>query len=321
MNASSRLVTLFSWLVIAALLGALWRFTTLGADTTPELLPCEGAGCSATSEVPLLRAPAAPLLPCVRARLDGVEALFLLDTGTADTVLDQSVLAPRGALARARSVLGAVNEEFGFQPLVSVARLELATHSYVDFEAPAVDLSPVSAALGVELAGILGMNVLGRTAFEIDFRGQRLVLDREAGGPLAREVAVAQDAFPLREVAGGFFAEVYAGAAASGPFLIDSGAAQTQLEPDLAQAAGVGPGSSRRSVVVAATGVREGRVTSVVLPMLSLGQVERSGLRADLGDANLLGADFLAGSVLRIDARASRATLAPGHAPGSATSR
>ena len=320
MNGSSRLVTLFSWLVIGAMLVGLWRFTTLGADTRPTLLSCEGANCAASSEVPLVRAPAAPLLSCVSARLDGVDALFLLDTGTGDTVLDQSVLAQRGTQGRARNVLGAVNEEFGFQPLVPVARLELGSLRYGNFEAPAVDLSPVSAALGVELTGILGMNVLGQTAFEIDFRAMRLVLDATRGGPVARKVAEARDAFPLRDVAGGLFAEVRSGAT-SGLFLIDSGAAQTQLEADLAKAAGVGPGAVRRSVVVAATGVREGAVTSVVLPEVVLGQVQRAGLRADLGDANLLGADFLERSLLRIDARALRATLAPSSEPGRPTSR
>jgi hypothetical protein len=212
LNASSRLVTLFSWLVIGAMLVGLWRFTTIGADTRPAL-PCEGANCGASMKSRCARRRRRSSSACARARRR--RSAFLLDTGTGDTVLDQSTGASRSACASAQRARRR-EREFGFQPLVPVARLELGSLSYSDFERRR-SISPRSPPLGVELAGILGMNVLGQTAFAIDFGAKRLVLDGAAGGPVAREVAAARDAFPLRNVAGGLFAEVRAGAAPPAP--------------------------------------------------------------------------------------------------------
>lgn len=313
MSDASRRVTRFSWAMLVLVLLGLWRFTTLGARTAPGLEPC--TGCAAHGSAPLRRAPAQRLLLLADARIDGRPASLLVDTGTSETLLDRGFAGGMGALGRARRVLGAVNESFGILPLAHLGRLELAGLAFTDFEALVVDLAPVSDALGTPVAGILGWNVLGRSAVEIDFAAPSLAFDRGSGGPLAERVARDPSAFAVRSVGGGVFASVALGRV-SGEFLVDSGAAPTRIGEALARLAGATAPVRAVREVRDVTGGRLEDVASVALPPLRLGLVVRKGLRADLGPSNLLGADVLEGAVLRIDAASDLATLeVPATAP------
>jgi tetratricopeptide (TPR) repeat protein len=106
----------------------------------------------------------------VRARVEGgKEGLFLLDTGAAFTVVSREYLPPAlagGSPVELEGAQGAVGGAFRVAPLVlRVGGLALAEHSPL-----ALDLRAISQREGIEIAGILGYSILGKTPFTIDLR-------------------------------------------------------------------------------------------------------------------------------------------------------
>ncbi len=164
-NRQSKLTTVACWLVLAAILLGILRFTSLGARTTPTL----NVSASREATIRLWRPPGSPAHRLVAVGLGAADELFLLDTGAAETVISSAAAERAGLVESARTVLAALNDSFGLHALVRVDRLTLGARAYADFEALILDLSHLEGVLGVELAGVLGMNVLGQSPFEIDF--------------------------------------------------------------------------------------------------------------------------------------------------------
>ncbi len=89
-------------------------------------------------------------------------------------------------------------------------------------------------------------------------------------------------------------------------FVIDTGAVPTTVQPDRGFRGAV---YGHQMTRFDAGGTRSVHVQSVVLDSLSLGHVERRSFAVDLGEFNLLGADFLQGTALFIDAGEGRGVL------------
>ena len=96
-------------------------------------------------------------------------------------------------------------------------------------------------------------------------------------------------------------------------FLLDTGAVPTTVQPDQGFRRPLRGGESKR---FSATGVRPVLVQTVVLESLTLGHVRRRDFAVDIGEFNLLGADFLQGLSLFIDPAAGRGILRSPGAPG-----
>ena len=301
-NRQSKLTTVACWLVLAAILLGILRFTSLGARTTPRL------DVSASREVAirLWRPPGSPAHRLVAVGLGAADELFLLDTGAAETVISPAAAERAGLVESARPVLAALNDSFGLHALVLVDRLTLGARAYADFEALILDLSHLEGVLGAELAGVLGMNVLGQSPFEIDFVRDVLRI----GGSLAALRAdlppeMLESEFPLLKLDGTVVAEL-AIEDQTALFVIDTGAVPTTVQPDRGFRGAL---YGRQMTRFDAGGARSVHVQSVVLDSLSLGHIERRSFAVDLGEFNLLGADFLQGMALFIDPGEARGVL------------
>ena len=301
-NRQGKLTTVACWLVLAAVLLGILRFTSLGARTKPTL----DLSASHEAAIRLWRPPGSPVHRLVAVGLGAADELFLLDTGAAETVISPAAAARAGLIGSARPVLAALNDSFDLHPLVRVDRLTLGARTYADFEALILDLSHLEGVLGTELAGVLGMNVLGQSPFEIDFVRDVLRI----GGSLTAFRAdlppqLLESEFPLLDLDGTVVVELVI-EDQTALFVIDTGAVPTTVQPDRGFRGAV---YGHQMTRFDAGGTRSVHVQSVVLDSLSLGHVERRSFAVDLGEFNLLGADFLQGMALFIDAGEGRGVL------------
>jgi predicted aspartyl protease len=312
MKTQTRVPSAVAYLVILLVVLGLHRFTTLGIDDAPSRtpLPSDGAGAppdesiTSIALVPSHRSEAHLLAPL---RLEGHELLFLLDTGASSSVMSRRAARALGLEERTRPVLGAVNESWQLQQVLPVDSLELGTARFSDFELVVMDLSPIRAGLGREVAGVLGANVLGAQPFEIDFPRRRLWLGRsEAAFERDRGADQRDGQLPLRGISGGYFVTA-AAESMEAWFLVDSGASQTQIGEALASR--VGDRSSRLGRSYDAVDTRFEPLMEARLGSLMVGQLTRSGVQVSVGEPTLLGLDFLADLHLRIDPGEQRLTL------------
>jgi predicted aspartyl protease len=242
----------------------------------------------------------------VNARLAGSRELFLLDTGATDTVIGRGAAERLGLDDRSRPILSGLNGRYQLTRVVRVESLALGGFSFADFDAMIIDLGPIRAAIGADIAGVIGCNVLALQPFELDFASDRLRL-----GPFPSTVRAGEGlaaSVPLREIGGGYFVEAALGGGTL-LFLIDSGAVPTTVSREVDLGDSVLSSSVDRVRNTQASGVELEKAESAVLASLRLGHVERRRFPVDRGDENLLGADFFEGLVLRIEPGAGRALV------------
>ena len=293
-EGQSVLTSIACWLVLAAVLLGVVRLTSIGAQTTPTLELSSAAGVA----VPLWSPPGSRAHRMVEVRLGPAKELFLLDTGAVDTVVAPAAAERAGLGETARPVLTAINASFGVRPLVRVDELSIGSWIYTDFEAIVLDTSHLHAALGREISGIIGMNVLSQTPFEIDFVNDVLRIGGSLEAFAAGRPSGARDTiFGVLDLDGTFVAELSI-EGRTARFVIDSGAVPTTVQPD---GGFERPVYGRAATRLDASRAELAHVESVVLDSLTLGHVERRNFVVDFGEFNLLGADFLQGTVLFID--------------------
>ena len=104
----------------------------------------------------------------VSVRVDGKAMQFVMDTGAKDTIVSRSALP-----AQERSGLRLQEQIVGFRGMarISAAELRLGRHVWVNQPIHVTDLTEVSRSLGVQVDGILGMDVLSQ------FKGIRIHFD------------------------------------------------------------------------------------------------------------------------------------------------
>lgn len=106
----------------------------------------------------------------VKARVEGgKEGLFLVDTGAAFTAVSREYLPPALQPGHPVELLGAqgpLSGAFRAGPLTfRVGGLPLVENAPL-----AMDLRPISQLEGIDIAGILGYSMLGKSPFTIDLR-------------------------------------------------------------------------------------------------------------------------------------------------------
>ncbi len=110
---------------------------------------------------------------------DGETVNLIVDNGTPLSVIDSrfaSRFEPLGdvTIAKAMGVSGDIADAVA----VTVDRLKVGDNIIKDLMAITMDLSHLSEALGIEIAGLLGTDFLGRFAWTIDYSARRIILNR-----------------------------------------------------------------------------------------------------------------------------------------------
>ena len=296
-----------AYLVLLLFLLGLYRFTAVGLDHTPALRGCEGSSCAGRRPIELAPAPRSSVHLLAPVRLEGHTLLFLVDTGAATSVLDLAVAAELALDREARPILGAVNESFQIQQALAIESFVVGESNYEDFDMAIIDLGSIRAGLGSRVSGVLGANVLGHQAFEIDFEGRLLWLGRSAEDfARARQPDQHDTSMEMKEISGGYFINGVVGER-QGLFLVDSGAGGSQVGQALAFH--VDRKSYEDAQSFDATGVRDVVVQTAHLSSLVVGAFVRRGFDVDVGESSAIGADFLRGLHLRIDPAEAALTL------------
>jgi uncharacterized protein (TIGR02246 family) len=133
---------------------------------TCSLLPASVFAQDSTSkdEIPIERC---DRLPVVRVRVAGKDMHFLLDTA-ATTLLNLKSFA--GGRSKEVHIASWTGTAATSAREVSLAELRLGRHSLRDLRLPAIDLSPIGAACGGPIDGILGMDLLDKMGVTIDLK-------------------------------------------------------------------------------------------------------------------------------------------------------
>ena len=277
-----------AWGIIALLLAFLWRFSSLGMHAVPTSIEIDNTRPAA---VRLVRAPQSPHR-ILKATCNGRVGWFLLDTGTASSVISSHFVQDAGA--DTRSVLAGINDRFGWHRVLEVSELAMGNRAYRDFEIQVVDLSQVQAGLQRPIEGILGMDILLLQPAALDLAANKLSLGAE---PSSSETTAKE----MDCMSGVCMVEVAVGGD-DVPFIIDTGASPTTLS---AIPKGARRLRSEGMVRVDATTVAPD-AESFIVPEISFAGLVREQLEVVIGEYNVLGVDFFDGSVLILDGAAGR---------------
>jgi uncharacterized protein (TIGR02246 family) len=142
------------------------RFASVLICLSTWLLPASAfAQDSATKdEIPIERC---DRLPVVKVHVVGKDMHFLLDTA-ATTLLNLKSFA--GGRAKEAHIASWTGTAATSAREVSLPELTLGKHTLRDLKLPAIDLSPIGAACGGPIDGILGVDLLDRMGVTIDLK-------------------------------------------------------------------------------------------------------------------------------------------------------
>ena len=131
-----------------------------------ELTPFEGPAAQSVDSIPAL---GLRKLLLVHARLGAQDGLFLVDTGAAFTSVAKRLAPAAVQQGQPIDLLGA-RGSLADAVRVGPLELQVGRRSMMDSAPVAMDLGQISQAEGVEISGVLGYSVLGRSSMKIDLR-------------------------------------------------------------------------------------------------------------------------------------------------------
>jgi predicted aspartyl protease len=241
----------------------------------------------------------------VRVNVDGTSGTFILDTGAPVTLVSPQ-------FARKANLADIADEQTGSaRPMkrgkfADIALLRLGDASYAFFYAPITDLDHLSKALGTEIDGILGGNVLNQTPYTIDWGANLLTLTTRVSPapPGAIPISVRDEHVSLPVMINGQETE----------FTLDTGAYRTLLsKQDLAKLHI--PADKRTEVIAPRIDIHRAefdvKQTQVRLDSFETGPLLRTNFDVLVWDYSTLGMDVLSPFVLSVDARHGWLSLAP----------
>ena len=111
----------------------------------------------------------------IKGRLNGSEELeFLLDTGANETIIDRRVAAEHFLAKQGQYDIAGVTGYVQAQTSI-LKRLEIGGLILNDVQTRILNLAPQSRHLGKRIAGIIGTNIIGRSAVTIDYSKPSIV--------------------------------------------------------------------------------------------------------------------------------------------------
>jgi predicted aspartyl protease len=150
-----------------------------GADRPAEVVYAEDA---AQGEIPMRFEGAGEATLVVPVHIDGEGPFnFVLDTGATVTCVERAVASDLNLAAQPRTAIGAGAATAGHMDMVTVSRLRLAGTEVLDVTACVLDLEHVRE-LGIDVHGLLGLNVLRSFRVTLDFERGVVRLEEPAGG-------------------------------------------------------------------------------------------------------------------------------------------
>jgi|GEM_PF-2245438 len=112
--------------------------------------------------------------------VEDIPGLFALDTGCERTLFTKEFARKIGVLMEPHDKDGkSIPSKNGQYPSAPVMSFQIGDFRYTDFLAPVVDVTYIRKVAGTRFDGIIGMNVLGLSRCEFDWKNQRLTLDRD----------------------------------------------------------------------------------------------------------------------------------------------
>lgn len=232
--------------------------------------------CGAQTEAPEMQRHAACGQVLVHCAADGVPLLLLLDTGATHTVIDAEAAAQKlpNAFRVDTSGMDIRGNAAGVRPEIALVALEAGDQTFPQQPVLVMPLTAVRTMLRMPVDGILGMDVLCRLSYTLDFREGGQSHWGAEDSPAARPL-------PARADAGGCpLLALRCGERTIPRVLLDTGSSSTVLSPadwpvgeGAVQAADVADVNGRRTVQLrfgrpAAVQLAEG-VQAEIRPQLS----------------------------------------------------
>ncbi|MDB6016109.1 MAG: hypothetical protein JWR19_598 [Pedosphaera sp.] len=234
----------------------------------------------------------------VQVEVNGIPGTFILDTGSDCTIITPQFARKLGLLDNAKAGrLVSHDSKSGKVRFADITSLHMADVDYIGFYAPILDLDHINRALNTEVAGILGNNLLNKTAWQIDWRRNTLTLKSLSSEPPpdAIPIVIRHNRIYLTVLVNGRPTE----------FALDTGAYRSVLaHKELAR---LQIPADKRSEINAPKidikGAQYFKQTQVQLDSFQVGPIQRTDFFMLTWDHNALGMDLLSSWILKVDAR------------------
>jgi Aspartyl protease len=121
---------------------------------------------------------------------------FLLDTGTSPSIINKDLAAPLD-LTKSSAILASVGKDSKVQSAI-LSQIEIGPIRAVSLPVLLSDLSQLENDLGIPIAGIVGLDVLSRASFSLDYTKKSIEFGKFTGGgisvalPAGSSIAIAE---------------------------------------------------------------------------------------------------------------------------------
>ncbi len=230
----------------------------------------------------------------VNVDVDGVQGMFVLDTGSDLTLVTPQFAQKLAQAGDEQYILTAHGIKTNY---MKIGRLRMGTADFVGFYAPVVNLDHINRAMGTEVAGILGNNLLNKMSYEADWGRNLLTLKSRSSPPPegAIPITIRHNRVFLRAYLDGKEAE----------FALDTGAYRSTLAAKELRRLRIPP--ERRSEIEAPridiNSAQEVKQVEVRLDTFQAGPIVRTNYAIITWEHSALGMDLLRSWILRMDAR------------------
>lgn len=114
-------------------------------------------------------------LMLTKAKINGVEGTFIVDTGCSHSVISEAMLQRLKLGEQTRTIQTAGNVSNNRQKLVRINTLAVSGNKFSDFDALIISLAHFTKPLGQEISGFIGSNLLSASPYTIRLRDQTIV--------------------------------------------------------------------------------------------------------------------------------------------------
>jgi predicted aspartyl protease len=234
----------------------------------------------------------------VNAEVDDIPGVFVVDTGADFTVVTPQLAQRLAARAQGEEDQSISRRFHGNRvDFAKIGRFRIGGACYLGFYAPVVNLDHISRATRTRVDGILGNNVLNKTAYEIDWKRDLLTLRSRSSDPPAEAfpVSVRQNRVYLEARINGREAE----------FALDTGAYRSTLAGRELSRLSI-PRENQTEIEAPRIDIHRSEHRKQIqakLDAFEIGPIRRTNYMVITWENNALGMDLLSDWILKVDAR------------------